>query len=119
MCSPRRPRPALQELELEALEREAAWEVQKETLRVESTELRSRCRLLQSESSLAQVFDKYEQEVAALQQANDRLRKENDQLHKKNARLEVVAEASALPASTVDRLIHQAQGACLSSGSPW
>lgn len=54
------------ELELEVLERQTTWEVERETLNQESVKLSARCRQLQAETALASVFDKYEEEIATL-----------------------------------------------------
>ena len=65
----------------------AAYEVQLESLKVEVQQLRGQCRRMETQSDMADIFDKYERQIKLLLDEGASLREENQLLHVKVARV--------------------------------
>lgn len=98
----------VRELEHAALEQQTAAAVAAETSAAEAAKLRARCRRLESESDMAELFDNFEREIQHAQAEAASLRRENQELHRRVAAAEdakfAAAAAHLSPSADAKRL---------------
>ncbi|CAG9467466.1 unnamed protein product [Pedinophyceae sp. YPF-701] len=90
-------------IELDRLEQATVYELRLEDARKEATRVNSRCRALQAEVGMAEVFDRYESDIAGLQREVESLRKGHSQALQKAAVLEAELQAERSAASAAGR----------------